>query len=88
MTFKLQNKYLAGFVNWFGILGDLTAKQVRMRGRFIVDSQMLGEDEYLVWVGSPHKSIDGIDLIHVIIIDDIIHGIEEFLLDQSQDHIL
>jgi len=34
--------------------------------RFIVDSQMLGEDEYLVWVGSPHKSIDGIDLIHVI----------------------
>ena len=36
MTFKLQNKYLAGFVNWFGILGDLTAKQVRMRGRFLI----------------------------------------------------
>lgn len=36
MTFKLQNKYLAGFVSWFGILGDLTAKQARMRGRFLI----------------------------------------------------
>lgn len=35
MTFKLENKYISGFVNWFGMLGDLTAKQARMRGRFL-----------------------------------------------------
>ena len=36
MTFKLQNKFIAGFVSWVGLLGDLTAKQARMRGRFLL----------------------------------------------------
>ena len=35
MTFKLQNKYIVGLVGWVGSLGEATAKQTRMRSRFI-----------------------------------------------------
>jgi hypothetical protein len=35
MTFKFQNKYLQGFLGWFGVLGDMTPKEARMRSRFV-----------------------------------------------------
>lgn len=36
MTFKIQNKFIPGFIGWIGLLGDVTPKQTRMRSRFMM----------------------------------------------------